>query len=208
MGAEARRRRSGHPRRGPLLGILALSAAAALTSAGCHAPKGTNESAPSTAPAASEPAPPPPAAPEAPAEMKEEQDFREREDRQPEPVGAPAQRRAAPPEKVAPKPANKRKAVDAYAQPPATEGSAALGAGAGAAPTAAELRSRLDQAYGAASPDCPSARDRKKAVCDLASQICQLTDRDPNVASVAEYCDQAKRRCSEAERRTGERCPE
>jgi hypothetical protein len=70
------------------------------------------------------------------------------------------------------------------------------------------LRQRLDRAYRAGSPDCPSARDRKKAVCDLASQICQLIDRDPNVASVAEYCADAKDRCAEAERRTRERCPE
>ena len=70
------------------------------------------------------------------------------------------------------------------------------------------LRERLGRAYRAGSPDCPSARDRKKAVCDLASQICQLTDRDPNVASVAEYCSEAKERCTEAERRTQERCPD
>jgi len=184
-----------------------LSAVAALSGAGCHAPKSTSESAPSTTPAAPEPAPPPPASPEAPAEMKQERDSRELEEPLPTPAAAPAQR-VAPPAKVAPKPTNKRKAAGGYAQPPTAEGSAGLGASEDAEPTAAELRSRLDQAYGAASPDCPSARDRKKAVCDLASQICQLTDRDPNVASVAEYCDQAKRRCSEAERRTGERCPE
>ncbi len=70
-----------------------------------------------------------------------------------------------------------------------------------------DLRQRLDRAYRASSPDCPTARDRKRAVCDLATQICELTDRDPNVASVAEYCEEAKRRCTDAERRTGERCP-
>jgi hypothetical protein len=75
-------------------------------------------------------------------------------------------------------------------------------------PAPAELRRQLDRAYRASSPDCPSARDRKKAVCDLATQICALTDRDPNVASVAEYCDDARRRCNDAERRTSERCPE
>jgi hypothetical protein len=73
---------------------------------------------------------------------------------------------------------------------------------------AGELRRRLDRAYSASSPDCPSARERKKAVCDLATQICSLTDRDPNVASVAEYCDDARRRCNDAGRRTSERCPE
>ncbi len=72
----------------------------------------------------------------------------------------------------------------------------------------ARLRQRLDRAYRANTPDCPSARERKKAVCDLASQICQLIDRDPNVASVAEYCAEAKERCTAAERRTAERCAE
>jgi hypothetical protein len=75
-------------------------------------------------------------------------------------------------------------------------------------PTPEALRRRLDRAYGASSPDCPSARDRKKVVCDLATQICSLTERDPNVASIAEYCDEARRRCSDAERRTSQRCPE
>jgi hypothetical protein len=207
MDAEARPCRGGPRRKAPLLGVLALSAAAALSSAGCYAPKSTSETAPSTAPAAPEPAPPPPAvAPVEPAEMKKEQDARELEDTLQTPAAGPT-RRVAPPAKVAPKPTSKSKASGAFAQPPASEGSAGVGSSGDAKPTAAELRSRLDQAYGAASPDCPSARDRKKAVCDLASQICQLTDRDPNVASVAEYCDQARRRCSEAERRTGERCP-
>jgi hypothetical protein len=73
---------------------------------------------------------------------------------------------------------------------------------------ASELRERLNRAYRASSPDCPSARDREKAVCDLADQLCQLIDRDPSVASVAEYCADAKERCAEAARRTSQRCPE
>jgi hypothetical protein len=59
-----------------------------------------------------------------------------------------------------------------------------------------------------ATPDCPSARDRSKAICDLASQICGLMERDPDVASTLEYCHNAKSRCTEATRRTSERCGE
>jgi hypothetical protein len=68
------------------------------------------------------------------------------------------------------------------------------------------LRQRLDDAVKLSTPDCPSARERKQAICDLANQICQLVDRDPDVASVESYCDDAKQRCSEAERRTAQRC--
>jgi hypothetical protein len=73
-------------------------------------------------------------------------------------------------------------------------------------PGAQALVQRLDDAVGLGTPDCPSARNRKTAICDLARQICELVDRDPNVASVAQYCDDAKQRCSEAGQRTIERC--
>ena len=69
-----------------------------------------------------------------------------------------------------------------------------------------QLMERLDRAMRSGAADCPSAETRKKAVCDLAGQICQLVDRDPNVASVIQYCADAKERCSEASRRTRERC--
>jgi hypothetical protein len=59
-----------------------------------------------------------------------------------------------------------------------------------------------------ATADCPSARERTKAICDLASQICGLMDRDPDVASTVEYCHSAKARCGDATRRTVERCGE
>jgi hypothetical protein len=86
--------------------------------------------------------------------------------------------------------------------------SAPLG-GAGAEPQKpAALRAQLERAERAATPDCPSARERKKAVCDLAGQICSLTERDPNVASVAEYCADARQRCNDAERRTAQSCPD
>ena len=42
--------------------------------------------------------------------------------------------------------------------------------------------------------------------CDIAARICQLTQTDPDVASVEDYCDQAQHRCSDAGRRTRERC--
>jgi hypothetical protein len=105
------------------------------------------------------------------------------------------------------KPALKRSASEAREGD--SESERAIGGNADDAQRdAPALRQRLDRAYRAGSPDCPSARERKKAVCDLATQICQLTDRDPNVASVAEYCSEAKARCSQADRRTQERCPD
>jgi hypothetical protein len=68
------------------------------------------------------------------------------------------------------------------------------------------LMQRLGSAVNLATPDCPSARDRKRAICDLAAQICRLVDDDPNVASVVEYCSDARKRCSDAEQRIAERC--
>jgi hypothetical protein len=68
------------------------------------------------------------------------------------------------------------------------------------------LRQRLQKALQQATPDCPSARSRKQAICDLANQICQMVDRDPEIASVEAYCTDAKQRCSEAGQRTAERC--
>lgn len=141
-----------------------------------------------SAPASAAPAPPPAAA-----------------DRQQAPLGgepgvgsgAPKPEPEPPESKSKKRPASPRKSSAVDLAGPEDE-----------APAADDLRRRLDRAYGAASPDCPSARDRKKAVCDLATQICSLTERDPNVASVAEYCDEARRRCSNAQRRTSAVCPE
>jgi hypothetical protein len=68
------------------------------------------------------------------------------------------------------------------------------------------LMQRLGTAENLGTPDCPSARDRKRAICDLAAQICRLVDNDPNVASVVEYCSDARKRCSDAEHRIAQRC--
>lgn len=108
--------------------------------------------------------------------------------------------RAAPARRSASK-----RARSAAEKPPA----AALGGAVGSEPQQpAALRAQLERAERAATPDCPSARERRKAVCDLAGQICRLTDRDPNVASVAQYCADAKQRCNDAERRTAQSCPD
>ena len=75
------------------------------------------------------------------------------------------------------------------------------------APTSPDLlRQRLGAAVNLATPDCPAARERKQAICDLAAQICRLVDDDPNVASVMQYCDNARKRCGEAGERISERC--
>lgn len=68
------------------------------------------------------------------------------------------------------------------------------------------LMQRLGTAVNLATPDCPSARERRRAICDLAAQICRLVDNDPNVASVVEYCSDARKRCSDAGQRIAERC--
>lgn len=54
--------------------------------------------------------------------------------------------------------------------------------------------------------DCPGARAQRDTICALAERICRLVDRDPNVASIADYCTEARQRCVDAGRRTAERC--
>jgi hypothetical protein len=195
-----RRRRVG-------LGLAVLALAL-----GCFTQKPSGESAPAapaTTPAPAEPADVAPAPPVPASESLVEQ----RKDEPASGKGAAPQSPPAAPagtstaRKRAPaKPAAKAPSASPEA---AEESERAIGGNADDAERdAPALRQRLDRAYRAGSPDCPSARERKKAVCDLATQICQLTDRDPNVASVAEYCSEAKQRCSQAERRTQERCPD
>ena len=188
---------------------IGLALAALALALGCFTQKPSSESAPG-APAAPAAAPEPEAPPPAPSESLEEQ-------KKEEPASskglAPQNRASAPPRpstSATPAPAKPAaKARSSAAPEGAADSERAIGGNADDAERdAPALRQRLDRAYRAGSPDCPSARERKKAVCDLATQICQLTDRDPNVASVAEYCSEAKQRCSQAEQRTQERCPD
>jgi hypothetical protein len=181
-----------------------LLASAALLAVGCFGQKPSGEAAPSAAPPAS-PAPLPPSN-GVTAVMPEPEKKGAEAPVHPAPAsaatGAGGALRNAPAEASAPGKARSETVLQA------PKASADRADSVGGTPTQPEaLRRRLDRAYQAQSADCPSARDRKKAVCDLATQICSLTDRDPDVASVAEYCDDARRRCSEAERRTEERCP-
>jgi hypothetical protein len=189
-----------------------LGASLAVLALGCFAQKPSGETAPSAPeePPAEEAAP----AEGAPAPASESLEKKSEEPASGKGVApqnqglTPAPPPTAPARRAAPaKPATPaRKSASPEG---AAESERAIGGNAeDAKHDAPVLRQRLDRAYRAASPDCPSARERKKAVCDLATQICQLTDRDPNVASVAEYCAEAKERCSEAERRTIERCPD
>jgi hypothetical protein len=193
---------------------LGLALAGSAFALGCFTQKPSGESAPSTpaAPAAApepeapaEPAPPPLPSSESLLEQKKEAPASGKGVVPGSPTAAPRRSTSAP---APAKPAAKARS----AAPPEGAAERALGGNADdaedAEPDAPALRQRLDRAYRAGSPDCPSARERKKAVCDLATQICQLTDRDPNVASVAEYCSEAKQRCSQAEQRTQERCPD
>lgn len=154
------------------------------------------------------PAPPPPSTESDEKKLAPEQssggaarDLGGPANRRPSPAVAPS----APPRVQSPAKDRARSAPKAAAEGAPSDADDALeNERAPSAPR--ELMQRLSDAYRGGSPDCPSAQSRKKAVCDLATQICQLMDRDPNVASVAEYCDDAKQRCSEAQRRTAERC--
>lgn len=211
MGAERRRRT------GALRGASAL--AALVLAAGCFKQQPAEERAPapseevSAEPAsAAPPIPTPPPGAPMPSATSVERRASPADDQGGADLNRSGAGRAAPSPPLAPqKPAAKarsgaRTEVSAEADRP-------LGGALRAEPepdpeAPARLRQRLDRAYRANTPDCPSARERKKAVCDLASQICQLIDRDPNVASVAEYCAEAKERCTAAERRTAERCAE
>jgi hypothetical protein len=159
----------------------------------------------------SEPAPPPPAEPTPPAEPGVSPEMLDKDRAADE---APAAAPSAPP-RPASKPAapSGRGAPRAASPPPskaaretAPEGDLDFGVGGEAPLTPQLLYQRLDGLVKQSTPDCPSARDRKQAICDLAGQICQMVEHDPDVASVESYCDDAKHRCSEAERRTAQRC--
>lgn len=188
--------------------------AALLTAAACHgcfAKEPAREAAP--------PAPPPPAAapepasPAAPAEAP----AAEAESAQPSPAsGGAAEQKKAAPSVGAPRPAparaaplRQRRDTQSYEHDDGAAADAEESAPRKSKGGSAELlMQRLGTAVNLATPDCPSARDRKRAICDLAAQICRLVDNDPNVASVIEYCSDARKRCSDAEQRIAERCDE
>lgn len=171
----------------------------------CYAKEPAREASPPPAqPAFEEPAsqqpPAPPAAPPAPAADEAERGT----GAAPGGMGAPAPRKDAPP-----KPSRsvelqeRRRAGSALEESVTTppKRSARIG-------EPEQLMQRLGAAVDLATPNCPAAKSRKAAICDIAQQICELEGRDPNVASVAAYCEDARRRCAEAGQRVSERCPE
>ena len=184
--------------------LIGLAACACTKEAPREPPPRAEEPEAAPAPNTTEPAPPPPAAPE-PSRQDESgggMDFGLGEAAPVKPA-APA---AAPAAKKSRPPAAARAATPRKAAPSAgTEIDLDKPKDDGASPEA--LRRELSKAVDLSTPDCPSARERKQAICDLASQLCQLVDRDPDVASVEAYCAEARQRCNEAERRTAERCP-
>jgi hypothetical protein len=151
-----------------------------------------------------------PAAPEQESQPREEQKSTspaplEKDQAEPRPAESQFAPVPAPPPPASPaKPAAKRRAP-AKGEAPSSEG-ADWAVGPTPTERARTLRQRLDDAVKVSTPDCPSARERKQAICDLAQQICQMVDHDPDVASVESYCDDARQRCSDAEKRTAQRC--
>jgi hypothetical protein len=153
-----------------------------------------------------EPAPPAPEREEqnstAPAPLEKDQAAPPASEFAPAPAALPAARTPPP---TSAKPAPKRRAPSKGEAPSGEEGTDWA---IGPSPTehTRALRQRLDDVVKQSTPDCPSARERKQAICDLAQQICQMVDRDPDIASIESYCDDARQRCSEAEKRTAQRC--
>jgi hypothetical protein len=153
-----------------------------------------------------------PAAPATPEPgQREEQESAapaplEQDRAEPKPAASEFAPAPAPPPAASPtKPAAKRRAP-AKGEAPSSEQSPDWAVGPTPTESARTLRRRLDDAVKLSTPDCPSARERKQAICDLAQQICQMVDRDPDIASVESYCDDARQRCSDAEKRTAQRC--
>jgi hypothetical protein len=78
--------------------------------------------------------------------------------------------------------------------------------GGSAVERASALMEQLRSTRSVPAADCPGARTQRDTICALAERICRLVDRDPNVASIADYCSEARQRCVDAGRRTAERC--
>jgi translation initiation factor IF-2 len=185
---------------------------AALVCQACFSKEPAREAAPTaTPPPAAAPEPPPPAPAEAPAAEAESVEPSRATG------GAAEQKKAGPgvstpqsaPARAAPRQRSEApqglERDDSAADEEADEKEAAAPSKAKVG-SAELLMQRLGTAVNLATPDCPSARDRKRAICDLAAQICRLVDNDPNVASVVEYCSDARKRCSDAGQRIAERC--
>jgi len=182
--------------------LVSLAAGACTKEAPREPPPRAEEPEAETAPKTTEPAPPPPAAPE-PSELQLRQQSSDELE-----FGAGKAAPAKPAAPAAKKGRSPAAAQEAPRRAAPSEGNAIdldQPKDDGASPEA--LRRELSKAVDLSTPDCPSARERKQAICDLASQLCQLVDRDPDVASVEAYCSEARQRCNEAERRTAERCP-
>jgi hypothetical protein len=208
--AALRRTPPNTPALGQLLArlLLASLAASACTKEAPREPPPPAEE-PQAAPAPEPSAPPPPTsvAPEAAGEQR----LREDESGAPEfgdgaSQAAPA-KPATPSSRPSSRPAAKGRARPDAPRKSAPSDNAAAGREKDDDASPESLRRELSKAVDLSTPDCPSARERKQAICDLASQLCQLVERDPDVASVESFCADARQRCTEAQRRTAERCP-
>jgi hypothetical protein len=106
------------------------------------------------------------------------------------------------PRKVAPAPSAAR---PESAGPPKAEAKRSLDVDDSVSQAGA-LMQQLRSTPSMPTADCPAAREQRATICALAERICRLVDRDPNVASIADYCTEARQRCADAGRRTAERC--
>ena len=158
----------------------------------------------SASPAPESPSPPPPSPPP-PGESDGDFDFgMGPAARTPVKPGAKPEQQRQPLDDKKPKSdARPRKA--APAPKAAAESKRELESGSDVA-RANALMEQLRSTRSVPAADCPGARAQRDTICALAERICRLVDRDPNVASIADYCSEARQRCVDAGRRTAERC--
>ncbi len=194
--------------------VLATLAALALC-AGCF----SKESPPEVPPSAHEPAPPPPASTPPPPSSAPPRGYdgafdfgggpapEERAPTTPSPLPEQAKPRGAKTPKTAARPSNPAPARSegSAAPKPTSEAKRELESG-DESERARALMEQLRSTRSAPAADCPAAREQRDTICALAERICRLLERDPNVASIADYCSEARRRCVDAGRRTAERC--
>jgi outer membrane biosynthesis protein TonB len=176
--------------RARLVLLAALAAPSCLTK---EAPRETPPSAPEAPPPPAVTPPPPPAPPEGEASEAPARDTSQKK-----PSSQALPRKAAP----APSPA----APEGAGAPKASAESKRALDRDDAAARANALMQQLRSTPSQPTADCPAAREQRATICALADRICRMVDRDPNVASIADYCSEARQRCADAGRRTAERC--
>lgn len=71
----------------------------------------------------------------------------------------------------------------------------------------ADLSRDMDRALSLSVPDCSQASLLRDQICDLATSICRLADRNPSKEELANQCKDGQSRCERASQRIRRACP-